>query len=206
MNVVEEYSARINVDYPIAYHADSSFLILKSSSKERWGSKWCVLSSIWECGSNGPGSYKLRLSSPRPSCPLDQAIFSLNNVHFCLERSWFDYEKFFYEWNPCGSDLVPVFNDQAILASWEIFVLVKEVWFSRQTISFRDILYSTLDPKASAFERISSIESIQKLDCFTQVQGVWHRDFLIPLKDKYLNWFEKFGSYARNKLLRQKQV
>jgi hypothetical protein len=202
MNIIEEYSARININYPLAYHAESSFLILKSSSKERWGSNWCVLSSNWENGYNGPGFYRLRLSSPKIGCSFEQKIQSLNNVHFCLERSWFDYEKFFYEWNPHGSGLFPVFGDNAMIAAWEIFIFAKEAWFSSQIASFRDSLFETLNPSLSVSQRISCIQSTQRFHCFSEVQELWTRGFLLPLKDQYLNWFEKFVNYERNKLLR----
>jgi len=203
MNIIEEYSARLQVEHPIVYHAESSLLILNSRDKERWGSSWCVLTSTWENVSS-PGFYKIRLVSPRQDCLFDQNLLNLSNSHFCLERSWASYERFFYEWNPYGSGLFPVFGDRALVAAWEIFVSVKESWFARQTFSFRESLYNTLSPHTSIPERIAFIKHLQQFECFSQVRDLWNRGFLSPLNSNYISWFEKFGNYARHKLLRQK--
>lgn len=191
MNIVEEYAQRASINYPVAFHVSSPSLLILRSNKTFWDSKWCVLSVSWEANPHHLGSYRVRLSSPA-SCRGNQDLFCLSNSHFTLEKSWLDYEKFFYQWNPVDEGLSAVFGKEAFLAAWEIFICIHDKWFLNQTFSRKDELYSTVDPTTCIEERVSCCESFIGSSHFSCLLDRWNRFFLDPLEKRYLNWFNAF--------------
>jgi hypothetical protein len=198
MNIFEEYASRKKISYPIAYHVDSSVLILKADNNKRWACNWCVLSVLWHSNPHHPGFYKIQLSSPIHSLE-SQSLFYLNKSHFSIDKSWFEYEKFFYQWNPRSKGLSPVFGDDAILAAWEIFVCSNEKHFLNQSLFVKDSLYDTLNPNASTESRIASCHNLVSSGRFS-LSDVWKEKFLSTIENCYLNWFKFFVDYEYAKL------
>lgn len=191
MNIVEEYAQRVSINYPIAFHVSTPSLLILRSNKTFWDSKWCVLSVSWESNPHHPGVYRIRLSSPA-SCRGNQDLFSLSNSHFTFEKSWLDYENFFYQWSPVNEGLSAVFGEEAFLAVWEIFICVHDKWFLNQDSSTREGLYSTVNPDFSIEKRISFCKSFVRSSGFSCLLDRWNNLFLDPLEKRYLNWFDNF--------------
>lgn len=206
MNIIEEYNKRKNLNYPISFHVNSSFLILRSD-KNRWGSRWCFLCISWETpgriDQSESGTYKISLKSLKldyvnsqlvPGNSISQCIGFLdnNNVHFSVDKSWLGYEEFFYEWSPKDFGLLPVFDKDATLAAWEIFVALKESWFANHSIFFRNKLFETINPSLGAEKRLDALESFLCLEPSTYVKDLWSSE-LSFLKSSYLDWFKDFN-------------
>lgn len=191
MNIFEEYASRRKISYPIAYHANDSLLILKVD-KNKWGStgNWCVLSVFWDPNPHHPGTYNFHLRSTGFSN--DQSILLLNKSHFTINRSSFDYEKFFYQWKPQKRGLFPVFGNDALLAAWEIFVCSYEKHFLNRTSFIKEKFFATMNPESSCEARLSSCEYLISLESFSNIKGIWNDKFLLPVKQKYLSWFKNF--------------
>ena len=192
MNILEEYTKRNNLNCSIAHHVHNSSLLILKADRKKWGSNWCVFTVIWEPNPFHPGSYKMYLRSPN-YYPKNQDIWLLSKSHWFLEKSWSDYERFFFEWKPMNKNLQPVFDEEAFLAAWEIFLLVHENWFISQTLDFKKRLYKTMSSDLGFSERINFCNEFINSEPFSSsLFDTWNKNFYLPIKNSYLNWFKDF--------------
>jgi hypothetical protein len=192
MNILEDYAHRNGLKCCISHHSDSSFLVLRADRK-RWETSCCVLSANWQPNSYHPGSYKICLRSPS-HYPKSQDVFSLNKFHWMKEVSWSDYESFFHEWKPCSNGLYPIFDEEAILSIWEIFIFIHEYWFVSQPSDFKRRLYETISNEIEVNKRMMAFEQLTLSEPFVSscVNTFWIDGFYAPFRKSYLNWFKSF--------------
>jgi hypothetical protein len=190
MNVFEEYASRKKISYPIAYHTSSSLIIFESD-KRKWNAKLCVLTVVWNSNPHHPGMYKICLRSPYNNV-IPQSLLHLDKTHFFVEKSWFEYEEFFYKWKPSLEGLRPVYDSESLLSAWEIFVSVNECLFLNQSTFVKKKLFETLDPTATPSERLASLSELTSSSSFDHMLGAWKKGFLAPIEEDYMNWYKKF--------------
>jgi len=193
MNIFEEYALRKKISYPIAYHTISSLLILASQNCNS-SKRLCVLTVMWNSNPHHPGVYTISLRSNsglKPSTP--QSLFHLSKTHFSLEKSWFEYEEFFYNWDPIKEGLIPVYGDDAFLAAWGIFVFANERWFLNQSAFVKKKLFETLDPSSTKLKRLEAISFLTSSSSFDPLRGLWDDKFVKPIEKDYMNWYSDFS-------------
>lgn len=197
MNILEEYSFRNKISYPVAHHTNRGVLLLKTD-KNFWDKNWCVLTVNWVNEPGSTGDYEISIRSPN-HYPGSQTLFSLFGTHSYFKKNWEEYENFFFNLNFDQNHLTPVFNKkEAILGAWEIFLYINENWFLNQSSNVKSILFRTIDIDQSINSRFIAYKEFISLDSFL-ILNSWKFGFLDFIKNHYLDWFKNFKNFSKAK-------
>lgn len=197
MNILEEYSARKKIIYPVAHHVEKGLLFLKTD-RNFWDKNWCVFTIDWKTEPGFTGEYEIAIRSPN-HFPNSQNLFNLFETHSYFKRNWEEYENFLFNLNFDQNYLSPVFNKkEAILAAWEIFIHINESWFLNQSLSFKNMLFKTIDTDFSLNNRFNFYKDFISLQSFV-ILNSWKFGFLDNVNKYYLDWMENFKKWRMEK-------